>query len=172
MEAGDTWDDDKEEIQMRVMTWLLVPVFLAGCAAPLGAGRMTQGQAEEIAANVLAMERAALDRWCSGDPSGFLEITAPEVVYFDPEQQRRLDGIQSLTMLYDGIRGKIHVDRYDVIDPDVQVCGTTAVLTYNYVAYVQGQAHRWNCTEVYCRRGDRWWITNTHWSVTQPLRRS
>jgi len=157
---------------MRVMTALLVPVLLAGCASGPGAPVTTRAQAEKVGAIVLAMERTALDRWCQGDPSGFLEITAPEVVYFDPEQARRVDGIDAVTALYEGMRGKIHLDRYEMINPNVQVSGTTAILTYNYVAYLAGQAHRWNCTEVYCRRGARWWITQTHWSITQPLKRS
>jgi len=33
---------------------------------------------------IIAMERAALDRWGRGDSPGFLEISAPDVVYFDP----------------------------------------------------------------------------------------
>ena len=37
-----------------------------------------------ITAKIIAMEKAALDRWGQGDPSGFLEICAPDVVYFDP----------------------------------------------------------------------------------------
>ena len=28
---------------------------------------------EEVAATIIGMERAALDRWANGDPSGFLE---------------------------------------------------------------------------------------------------
>jgi len=32
---------------------------------------------------IIATERAALDRWGKGDPSCFLEICAPDVVYFD-----------------------------------------------------------------------------------------
>ena len=74
---------------MRVMTAVLVPVLLAGCASSPGVPVATRAEAEKVAATVLAMERAALDRWCQGDPSGFLEITAPEVVYFDPERPGR-----------------------------------------------------------------------------------
>ena len=40
----------------------------------------------EVARTIIELERAALDRWGRGDPSGFLEISAPEVVYFDPYQ--------------------------------------------------------------------------------------
>jgi len=33
---------------------------------------------------IVAMERAALERWGRGDPDGFLDISAPDVSYFDP----------------------------------------------------------------------------------------
>ena len=50
--------------------------------------------------DVIAMERAALDRWGKGDPGGYLEIMAPEVTYFDPIQEKRIDGLDALrTML-------------------------------------------------------------------------
>ena len=45
---------------------------------------------------VVRMERAALKRWLNGDPSGFLEISAPDVVYFDPFTERRIDGLDAL----------------------------------------------------------------------------
>ena len=28
---------------------------------------------DEVAARIVAMEEAALERWCAGDPSGFLD---------------------------------------------------------------------------------------------------
>ncbi len=46
----------------------------------------------EIASLILSMERTALDQWGKGDPSGYLEISSPDVVYFDPFLERRLDG--------------------------------------------------------------------------------
>lgn len=121
---------------------------------------------DEVA--ILAMERAALDRWGKGDPSGFLEICAPDVVYFDNTVERRLDSLEALTSLYDKIRGQIHMDRYDLLNPKVQLCGDAAVLTYNFVGYAEGKAHRWNCTEVYRRTPDGWRIIQTHWSSTRP----
>jgi len=121
------------------------------------------------AAAIIAMERAALDRWGRGDPSGFLEISAPDVVYFDDTLQRRLDGLEALARLYEAVRGKIHHDRYELDDPRVQLCGEAAVLTYNFVGYPEGNAHRWNCTEVYRRIPDGWRIIHSHWSFTCPL---
>jgi hypothetical protein len=116
---------------------------------------------------ILAMERSALDRWGKGDPSGFLEICDPDIVYFDNNLERRLDGLAALTSLYEKVRGKIHLEGYDLLHPRVQLCGDAAVLTYNFVGYADGKSHRWNCTEVYCRAASGWRIIQTHWSVTQ-----
>ena len=124
---------------------------------------------QNIPALIVAMERAALDRWGQGDPSGFLEISAPDVVYFDPYLEKRIDGLEALTQYYEKIRGQVHIDHYELINPLVQVCDDMAVLTFNYVSYT-GESHdRWNCTEVYRRNGDRWQIIQTHWSYTQRV---
>lgn len=124
---------------------------------------------DKDSATILAMERAALDRWAQGDPSGFLEISAPEVVYFDPTLERRLDGLEALTRLYEGVRGRIHLTHYDLINPVVQFCGEAAVLTFNFVGTGEGRTSRWNCTEVYRRTLDGWRIIQMHWSFTQPF---
>jgi ketosteroid isomerase-like protein len=124
---------------------------------------------QEITTTIIAMERAALNRWGDGDPSGFLEISAPDVVYFDPYQQIRLDGLEALTALYESIRGMVHVDRYELLNPCVQAGGELAVLTFNYVSYRGEKATAWNCTEVYRQKVDGWKIIQTHWSYTRHL---
>jgi ketosteroid isomerase-like protein len=116
---------------------------------------------------ILAVERGALDRWGKGDPSGFLEACAPDVVYFDNTLARRLDGLVALTALYEKLRGRIHLDRWEWLNPKVQVWGDAAVLTYNFVGYALGDESRWNCTEVYRRADGGWRIIQTHWSITQ-----
>jgi ketosteroid isomerase-like protein len=124
---------------------------------------------QDIPSTIIAMERQALDRWSKGDPGGFLEICAPDVVYFDPYRERRIDGLEALTELYKSIWGKVHLDRFELLNPLVQVIGDAAVLTFNYVSSVGEAETRWNCTEVYRRDGDRWQIVQTHWSYTQRV---
>ncbi len=124
---------------------------------------------QAIPSIIISLERAALDRWGQGDPSGFLEISAPDVVYFDPYLEKRIDGLEALTQYYEKIRGQIHIDRYELLNPLVQVCGDMAVLTFNYVSYTGESQDRWNCTEVYRHDGDRWQIIQTHWSYTQRV---
>lgn len=127
---------------------------------------------EQVEAAIIAMERAALDRWGKGDPSGFLEICAPDVVYFDNTLECRLDGLELLTAHYEKLRGRIHVDRYELLDPKVQPCGEAAVLTFNFIGYANGEVSRWNCTEVYRRSNDGWRIIQTHWSPASVRNRN
>lgn len=116
---------------------------------------------------ILALERAALARWCKGDPSGFLEISAPDVVYFDPFLENRLDGLEALTRYYESLRGQISANRWEIVAPRVQRAGDMAVLTFQFHSWGgSGDALRWNCTEVYRRSAGRWEIIQTNWSFT------
>lgn len=119
---------------------------------------------------VLRMERAALDRGARGDVTGFLEISADDVVYFDPDQYRRLDGIAALTKLYEPMIGQGQVDSYELINPKVQECGDAAVLTFNYESVTDGKKTGWNCTEVYRKGPQGWRIIQTHWSLNKNVK--
>lgn len=123
---------------------------------------------------LIAMERAALDRWGAGDPRGYLEIMAASVTYFDPVQAQRIDGLDAMTALLVSWTGQIRVDRYDMVSPVVQQHGDTAVLTFNLISYRQtpGGPERaiahWNATEVYARIDGSWQIVHSHWSFVKP----
>lgn len=123
---------------------------------------------QDVAAKIIAIERKALDRWGKGDPDGFLEITDEDVVYFDPFLNKRLNGRQALKQLYDGIRGQIQIERYELIDPKVSVSSEVAVLTFNFISHGSEGSTRWNTTEVYRCHDGEWKIIHTHWSLTQP----
>jgi len=123
---------------------------------------------------IIAMERAALDRWGKGDPQGYLEIMANEVTYFDPLQEKRVDGRDAMLKMLAPITGKVKVGRFDMIDPKVQRHGDAALLTFNLVSYVtqpdgkEQAVARWNSTEVYGRIDGQWRIVHSHWSYIKP----
>lgn len=121
-----------------------------------------------IADDIIALERKALDRWCVGDPDAFLDLSAEDVTYFDPFRERRLDGHDALTQLYGGLRGQIDAPRHEMIEPNVQVVGDAAVLTFRFVSWNGSEGARvaWNCSEVYRRGPKGWRIIHTHWSFT------
>ena len=126
---------------------------------------------DDTAAAIIKLECDALDRWEKGDPSGFLEICAPDVVYFDPSLEKRIDGLEALTRYYEPVRGKVFSERYELLNPLVQVIGDAAVLTFNFVSFgASGKPSPWNCTEVYRRTDGKWLIIQTHWSYTKSVR--
>jgi uncharacterized protein (TIGR02246 family) len=130
--------------------------------------------AQDGAPDVVAMERVALDRWGRGDPQGYLEIMANDVTYFDPVQDKRLDGLEAMKQMLAPITGKIKVSRFNMIDPKVQRFGDAALLTFNLVSYVMqanGQERavaRWNSSELYARVNGQWRIVHSHWSYIKP----
>lgn len=64
---------------MRRFLLLVVALGTSTVIAAAHSRSAVAAQADEV----IALERAALDRWGKGDPKGFLEIYAPEVTYFD-----------------------------------------------------------------------------------------
>ena len=125
---------------------------------------------------LLAIERAALDRWVRLDPDGYLATFAPEVSYFDPFTERRVDGLEAMRKRLEPIRkmtAPFTDPRYEIIAPKVDLSGDLAVLSFNAVNYgrVGGKPEavisRWNSTEVYRRIGGQWRIVHSHWSMTQ-----
>ena len=142
----------------------LVSVFCGACASE------EPFQPETI----IALERAALDRWGKGDPSGFFAIMADEQTYFDPMIEKRIDGHEALKKYIAPFTGKISIERVEMIDPKVQRVGDLAVLTFNLIDYGARMAGgpktdaRWNATEVFQRINGSWKIVHSHWSYTRP----
>jgi ketosteroid isomerase-like protein len=124
---------------------------------------------DRLTKQIIQMERSALERWNKGDPSGYIEILSDDVVYFDPSLERRLDGKEELIKVYEAVRGKIRVDKYEMLNPKVQAAKDMAVLTYNLISNDDQKTYRWNCTEVYALEKDgKWRIIQSHWSFTKP----
>jgi len=144
------------------------PRQVSFAATPADFGRLEDLTLRDL----LALEDAAMERWRQGDPLGFWEHSAPEVSYFDPRTEGRIDGSGALRRLYESIAGKYHYRVSQYFTPRVQVFGDTAVLTFQYRSadinedgYETTGSH-WNTTEVYQRIDGRWRIVHTHWSYT------
>lgn len=154
---------------MRRVTFLLAALIVFSGMG--GIVMLLAGDEKSLSELIIARERAALDRWSRGDPQGFIEICADEVTYFDNMIEKRVDGLEALKTYYAPITGKVYFDRYELLNPRVQVHGDAAVLTFNFVSHTveddSARTSRWNCTEVYARFADEWKIIQTHWSPTQ-----
>jgi ketosteroid isomerase-like protein len=127
----------------------------------------------DCTAEVIALERAALDRWGQGDPSAYLALFDADVTYFDPMQERRVDGLAAMEALFVPIAGRIRVDRYDMLRPLVQHHGEMALLSFNLVSFRTDDGREraissWNSTEAYRRTPQGWRIVHSHWSFITP----
>ena len=152
---------------MTRILWIGGLLSLAAIASP--PKPPARGPAEEI----IALERAALDRWGRGDPEGFLGTYGPEVTYFDPFTPKRVDGLAAMRERYGPIKGKVKVNSYDMIAPRVQGHGDVRVLSYNLVSRSAPAGDsvittRWNSSSVYERVGGGWKVLHSHWSFTVP----
>ena len=129
-------------------------------------------EAKTTAHHIVRLERSALDRWGKGDPGGFLDLYGVDVSYFDPLTALRIDGHQAMVDYYGPWAGKIHIARYEMLNPHVVADGNMALLTYNLVNYILGGqgdesvGSRWNSTTLYQRCGDSWKTIHSHWSFT------
>jgi ketosteroid isomerase-like protein len=146
------------------------PLIVAASCAPAAPASDT------VLAELLTLERAALDRWLRFDPEGYLGIFAPDISYFDPTAERRVDGLDAMRKRLEPMKTippPFTDPRYEIIGPKVDHHGEMAVLSMNLVSYgrVGGQPEsvlaRWNSTEVYRRMGGQWRIVHSHWSRTQ-----
>lgn len=155
---------------MRTTT--LLPLSVLAVLFAVSCERTTA--AADVPAKVIAMEKAALDRWGKGDPQGYIEIFASEMTYFDPRTEKRIDGKNAMIKYLEPIKGLVKVGRFDMVDPKVQVYGPSALLTFNLKSYIKAPdgseklAAYWNSTESYALIGDDWRITHSHWSYVKP----
>lgn len=136
--------------------------------APITDPAVSAASRSALLTELLALETAAMDRWGAGDPGGFLELSDPDVTYVDPWQPAWLGSRAELTQLYEGLRGQVHIDSYEFVDPAVVAVADMAVLSFRFVSTGSEGQMRWNTTEVYRRSADRGWrIVHTHWSLTE-----
>lgn len=124
---------------------------------------------EATKADIIALEKQALVLWNNGNPDGFIDLSADNVVYVDPAFASKLEGKKALEDYYNTIRGKVKIDKYEMINPVVQLTADMAVLIYDYEAERDGHVFKMHCTEVYQSvDGGEWKITHTHWSFVMP----
>ena len=126
-------------------------------------------QAQKPEDLIIAKERAALDRWKTGDTFAFVEIAAEDITYFDPVLEKRCDGIQAFGDYMASFRGTFSFPSYELLNPKVQLYGEVGILTFNFVGHSKdGKLDRWNSTEVYRLINGHWRLASSHWSHTKP----
>lgn len=131
---------------------------------------------EGAAGEILKLERVALERWRRGDRGGFLDLSAPEVTFFDPGTATRLDGLKELKKEYARRPGQSRSDVMEFASPRFHVFEDSALLFYQVFAATLNpdgtirSRTPWNCTEAYAKTGRGWKIVHSHWSYIKGQR--
>jgi len=147
---------------------------LAACVISIGlCGTLLAEDADSgLTQELLALERGAMEGWRVGNPEPALALLDPDVTYFHYPLQTRLQGLPAVKALFEPYRGRPLFDTYELADPQVQVAGEAAILTYQLVTDRGGAKERWNSSQVFEKKKDGWRIVHAHWSrVQQPAPR-
>jgi ketosteroid isomerase-like protein len=123
--------------------------------------------------DILSLEKFAMERWRNGDPMGWVEISAEDILYVDPSLASPIIGLDKFRAQMQRVIGMIHYQGSEFISSKIIKVGDAALLTYNYRStglnpegMVKSQTP-WNTTEVYFKRSDEWKIVHSHWSYTR-----
>ena len=119
---------------------------------------------------IFQLEDDAMERWRQGDPWGFIELGAEDIIYTDVGRSEPIIGLDAYREYMHQFEGKVEYQRSEFINPQIVRVGDAALLTFNYrsaVLSAEGEetGHTpWNTTEVYFYRDAQWKAVHTHWS--------
>lgn len=146
-----------------ILAVILALVILGGCDS----NTPRQNADQEI----IALERSALDKWAQSNTSGFIDISADDVTWFDfnPGAQLRIEGIEAVRSYMAPLTGQIPPHTYEIVNPKVQVYGNTAILSFHWKASMTDGTplDEWKATSVYHWKDGKWRQVHSHWSVVQ-----
>lgn len=126
---------------------------------------------EAAAREVIALEKAALDKFFAGDVSGYLELwSKDDFSYFDANCKERIDRLEEIVAFFKKfVEGRMHADTYDFHASRVQFGADTAVLTYQLHADTNFIEMHYNVIEVFRRKADGWEVIHSTWDLITPF---
>lgn len=126
----------------------------------------------KLAAEIISLEKAALDKWFDGNSSGYVELWSKKSFsYFDGVWDRRVDSHAEIEKFVKSVvDGKLYADSYDFRNPRVQFGGDVAVLTYQLYADTTLINMKYNCIEVFQKEDNgEWHVIHSTWSFIRPM---
>ena len=151
-------------VRTPILAAFLTVLAMSGC----GSNAPRQNAAQEI----IALERSALDEWSQGNTLGYIDISADDVTWFDIQgQQLRIEGIEAVTNFLAPLAEGVPPHTYELVDPEVQVYGDIAVLTFHWRGTTTDgeDLPRWKATSVYHWQDGDWRMVHANWSIVQDV---
>ena len=129
---------------------------------------------KKLADHIISLEKAALEKWFKGDTSGYAELWSKKnFTYFDAVVSKRVDDYKTISDFLKTIEGKLFADKWDFVDPRVQIGKDMAVLTYQLFSKTSLLDMEYNCIEVFQKEEDGIWrVIHSTWSIIKPMEKN
>jgi hypothetical protein len=126
---------------------------------------------KQLAAHIIGLEEAALEKWFKGDTLGYAQLWSKRsFTYFDAVETKRMEDFASMNELFKRVEGKLSAKSYEVVSPRVQIGIDMAVLTYQLFAKTNLLDIDYNCIEVFQKEEDgNWYAIHSTWSIIRPM---
>lgn len=126
---------------------------------------------QQLAAHLIGLEKAALDKWFRGDTSGYEQLWSKRsFTYFDGVVAHRVEDHATIAAFLKTIEGKLYAEHYDFCEPRVQFGEDMAVLTYQLFAKTSLIDMQYNCIEVFQKEENgEWHVIHSTWSFLRPM---
>ena len=125
---------------------------------------------KKLAEHIISLEKDALDKWFKGDTSGYANLWSKKsFTYFDAVVKKRTEDYATISEFLKNLEGKLFADKYDFVEPRVQIGKDMAVLTYQLFAKTNLNDLEYNCIEVFQKEDDQWKVIHSTWSFIRPM---
>lgn len=122
--------------------------------------------ADEAKTAVMEKITMAAEKWSNGDPMGYVECAAKDIVWLDDlGASKPVSGSDSLKKYLETFRGQIPTHKFELLDPFFQVYGDIVIVTYRYQGILDGEPlNPWKITSVYRYVNGDWLSVHENWS--------
>jgi len=144
---------------------LILPMFLFSCT-----NEPEHPTSDEAKTAIMEKIKSACERWASGDPMGFLECVAQDIIWIDDlGAQIPINGKETLGKYLENFKGQIPPHKHELLDPVFQFYGEIVIVNYRYQGTSDGAPDDpWKTTSVYRYIDGDWLSVHENWSLVKP----
>jgi hypothetical protein len=155
----------RTKFMQSVACFLLFPLFIVSCTK-----QPNLPTADEAKTAVMEKITMAAEKWSSGEPMGYVECAASDIVWIDViGAQKPISGADALEKYLETFRGQVPHHKYKLLDPIFQVYGDIVIVTYRYQGVFDGKAaDPWKVSSVYRYNNGDWLSVHENWSEVKP----
>jgi len=153
------------KFMLYAVSFLISHLFFVSCT-----NEPALPTAEEAKAAVMEKITMAAEKWSKGDPLGYVECAANDIVWLDElGALEPIHGSEELKKYLEPFGGQVPTHKFELLDPVFQVYNDIVIVTYRYQGIFDGEpATPWKVTSVYRYLNGDWLSVHENWSEVKP----